>query len=115
MPGAGEDLAQAQGESYSPETRGPRAGGAVVGDEAGGAGEGEGEGGGMESIPRMSASEMRAQTPAAIVGMLQNTLVQISAQGPSPLSPPVDPSLSLISLGLDSFTIVQFKGVLEKR
>ena len=52
---------------------------------------------------------------AAVEESLEKALLQVAAQGPSELSEPLDRTASLVSLGLDSMTIVQFKGVLENR
>eukprot|EP00599_Poterioochromonas_sp_BG-1_P008595 CAMPEP_0173151084 /NCGR_PEP_ID=MMETSP1105-20130129/11362_1 /TAXON_ID=2985 /ORGANISM="Ochromonas sp., Strain BG-1" /LENGTH=837 /DNA_ID=CAMNT_0014066377 /DNA_START=89 /DNA_END=2602 /DNA_ORIENTATION=+ len=65
--------------------------------------------------PKLSAEEIRRLSIEEIVGKLENTLIQISSVGPSKLNPPLDRSIALTSFGLDSMTIVQFKGVLENR
>jgi hypothetical protein len=62
-----------------------------------------------------SMAEIRALSIDEIVLRLEETLKQISAQSPAPITGKVNKLATLSSLGLDSFTIVQFKGVLEKR
>jgi acyl carrier protein len=71
--------------------------------------------GGAEARRGLSVEEVRALPLPDIVAKLESTLRQIAAQGPAPLTGAVDPRASLLALGLDSFTIVQFKGVIEKR
>ena len=75
--------------------------------------EGGGGGGGMRA--KKTVEEIRALSVSEIVRQLESTLKQIASQSPAPLSGNVGEKASLSSLGLDSFTIVQFKGVLEKR
>ena len=60
-------------------------------------------------------ADVRALSLDDITLRLETTLKQISSQSPAPITGKVDKTASLSSLGLDSFTIVQFKGVLEKR
>lgn len=50
-----------------------------------------------------------------LVTKLESTLVLVASSGPTPISQKIEPSNSLLSLGLDSLTIVQFKGLLENR
>lgn len=64
---------------------------------------------------RLSQLEVRALSVDEIVYKLEITLKQIASQSPAPITGKVDKTASLSSLGLDSFTLVQFKGVLEKR
>lgn len=82
---------------------------------AGGAGPGAGAGAGVGPGKGLSVEEVRALPVNELVQRLETTLKQIASQGPAPIQGPVDPRVSLLSLGLDSFTIVQFKGVIEKR
>lgn len=66
--------------------------------------------------PRLqSAEEVRALPLPDILKQLEALLLQVSSQGPTPLSTPLDPSAPVSTMGLDSMTLVQFKGVLEKR
>ena len=60
-------------------------------------------------------AEIRALSLDDIVLRLEETLKQISAQSPAPITGKINKLATLSSLGLDSFTLVQFKGVLEKR
>lgn len=86
-----------------------------------------------------AASELRALALPAIREKLENLLIQIryvpcesllkfllmllykfqrhffSAQSPSPLGSPIEADVPLILLGLDSMTVIQIKGVVEKR
>ena len=64
---------------------------------------------------RLSQVEVRSLSVEDIVSKLETTLKQIASQSPAPITGKVDKMASLSSLGLDSFTLVQFKGVLEKR
>ena len=63
----------------------------------------------------LSVEEVRALSETEIIRRLETTLKQIASQGPAPIQGSISPQASLLSLGLDSFTIVQFKGVIEKR
>lgn len=62
-----------------------------------------------------SAEEVRALPLPDILKQLEALLLQVASQGPTPLSAPLDPSAPVSTMGLDSMTLVQFKGVLEKR
>lgn len=62
-----------------------------------------------------SAEEVRALPIPEVTLQLENLLLQVAAQGPSPLTGPLDKALPVSAMGLDSMTLVQFKGVLEKR
>lgn len=66
-------------------------------------------------LPSYSETEIRTMDVPLLVKLLETTIVNISSQSPSPLSAPLPADRSIVSLGLDSFTIVQFKGVLEKK
>ena len=73
---------------------------------------------GPQLLPSPSSSRevVARDTPLeALVQQLETALLQVSAQGPSELSAPIDRDAALLSLGLDSMTVVQFKGVLENR
>ena len=78
-----------------------------------------GSGGGAEDaaagLPSLSAEEVRALPPGEIAALLQRALALVAASSPAPLAQSPDPYSPLSSLGLDSLTIVQFKGVLERR
>jgi hypothetical protein len=71
--------------------------------------------GGGKKLPTFSESQIRSMDIPVIVSLLETTIVNISSQSPSPLTGPLPADRSIVSLGLDSFTIVQFKGVLEKK
>lgn len=62
-----------------------------------------------------TAEEVRALPLAEIAKQLEDLLLQVAAQGPSPLTGPLDQQMPVTAMGLDSMTLVQFKGVLEKR
>ena len=68
-----------------------------------------------QKIGRFTAEEIRAMPLPQIVSLLELSLVQVSSQGPSALTASLPQDVSMISLGLDSFTLVQYKTVLEKR
>lgn len=70
---------------------------------------------GGKKLPSYSQTEIWAMDIPALVTLLESTIINISSQSPSPLSAPLPADRSIVSLGLDSFTIVQFKGVLEKK
>jgi hypothetical protein len=66
--------------------------------------------------PAQAAEDLRSLSLEVIVGLLEERLIQISASSPSgPLTSPIDKNAALVSLGLDSMTLVQYKGVLENR
>lgn len=62
-----------------------------------------------------TASEIRAMPIPQLVTRLEQLILQVSSQGPSPLTAPVDSDIPVTAMGLDSMTLVQFKGVIEKR
>jgi acyl-CoA synthetase (AMP-forming)/AMP-acid ligase II len=75
---------------------------------------------GSTPIPSSSSSshtaeELRALSLSAIEQLLETKLAQVSAQGPAPLTLPIDRHTSFVAFGLDSMTVVQFKGVIENR
>jgi hypothetical protein len=76
---------------------------------------GAGHPGGLGNEPKLSQEEIRALSPQEIIQKLEKTLIQVSTTGPSKLTPPLDVNTPLTSYGLDSMTLVQFKGVLEHR
>jgi hypothetical protein len=65
--------------------------------------------------PALSAEEVRRLPMEEVTQQLENLLVQVAQQGPSPLTAPLDRRAPVSALGLDSMTLVQYKGVLEKR
>jgi len=69
----------------------------------------------VAALPSMTEEEMRSLPPGEIAALLQKALALVAASSPAPLSQPAEPYASLSSLGLDSLTLVQFKGVLERR
>lgn len=62
-----------------------------------------------------AAAELRALPKSEIAAKIEHLLIQISAQSPSPLFPPIDMQAPLMTLGLDSMTLIQIKGVIEKK
>ena len=65
--------------------------------------------------PSHSAEELRAMSLSALEQLLETKLFQVSSQGPAPLPLPIDRDTSFVAFGLDSMTVVQFKGVIENR
>lgn len=65
--------------------------------------------------PTHTPEEVRQLPLSEIAAQLESLLLQVAQQGPSPLSAPIDRKTPVSALGLDSMTLVQFKGVLEKR
>ncbi len=59
--------------------------------------------------------QVRQMPHTELAGRLEFLLSQIASQGSTPLLTPIDAHAPLVSLGLDSMTLVQFKGVLENR
>jgi hypothetical protein len=69
-----------------------------------------------DTSPRLTAVEIRALSKGDIISRLETTLLKVAAHSPGgQISSPVDAHAPLMNLGLDSMTIVQFKGVLENR
>ena len=62
-----------------------------------------------------TAEQVRESSLNEITIQLETMLIQVADQGPTPLSSPLDTSLPVSMMGLDSMTLVQFKGVLEKK
>ena len=62
-----------------------------------------------------TAEQVRELSISEITIQLETMLIQVANQGPTPLSSPLDTSLPVSMMGLDSMTLVQFKGVLEKK
>lgn len=62
-----------------------------------------------------SAEEVRALPIEEVQRQLESLLFAVAAQGPSPLTAPLDTKTPVSHMGLDSMTLVQFKGVLEKK
>ena len=71
--------------------------------------------GGTGPLPKFTREEARSLEITEINKLIETVLINVSAQSPSPLVGPLDHDTSLVGLGLDSFSVVQFKGVLEKR
>lgn len=65
--------------------------------------------------PAMSESEVRSLSVSEAKSRIESALCAISQSSPTQLTPPINPSRSLVELGLDSMTIVQFNGILENR
>jgi acyl carrier protein len=66
-------------------------------------------------MKRVTASEIRSMSHEELLARLEFNLIRVASHGVAELQAPVDPAASLVSLGLDSMTIVQFKGILESR
>lgn len=84
------------------------AGPGSAGDEAH-----EGQGLVGMDLPAYTAEEVRALPLADILVRLEALLLNVAGSGPCHLSTPVDPDAALVVLGLDSMTVVQFKGAVE--
>lgn len=59
---------------------------------------------------KLTVDEVRALSKSQLVNLLEDTLLQISTSSPSPITRPIDHTVPLTSLGLDSLTLVQYKG-----
>lgn len=70
---------------------------------------------GLVDSPSHSADEIRSMSLSSIEQLLETKLHQVSSQGPAPLPLPIDRNTSFVAFGLDSMTVVQFKGVIENR
>jgi hypothetical protein len=66
-------------------------------------------------LPRLSPEELRALSVDDIRVRLEEALVLVASGGHSQLSSPINADVPVSELGLDSMTLVQYKGVLEKR
>lgn len=64
---------------------------------------------------RLSCEEIRALPLHEIQSRLEAMLIRISVQTGINLSSPIDANSPISSLGLDSLTLVQFNGVLQKK
>ena len=84
-------------------------------DSAAGAAGGGGavETAGLVELPSFTPEEVRAMSIEEIGGHLETLLLGIAGQGPTSLTQPIDQDAALSVLGLDSMTVVQFKGALE--
>jgi acyl-CoA synthetase (AMP-forming)/AMP-acid ligase II/acyl carrier protein len=66
-------------------------------------------------LPSATEEEIRQMDKSELLSRLEATIVQVASSGPSPISPPIDSQSPLTALGLDSLTLVQFKGALENQ
>lgn len=64
---------------------------------------------------KLSEEIIRSMSIAQIINRLEATLLKVASTSPSQMTAPIDQNTALVSLGLDSMTLVQFKGVLENR
>ena len=90
-------------------------GGAEGGAPVAGGGDASAAVAASSTVPAVSAATLRAMTVEEVRARVERSLVSVSSQGPSPLAAPIPTDKSMISLGLDSMTLVQFSGVLQKR
>ena len=67
------------------------------------------------AVPRISVDELRGMPIEEITANIEKLLVSVAGSGSAPIEPPVDSEVPLNALGLDSMTIIQLKGILEKR
>eukprot|EP01035_Chromulina_nebulosa_P016869 gene16869-22357_t len=69
-----------------------------------------------ELVPNEQSAEfIRSLSINELTKRVGISLVQVSATSPTPLQLPINLDASLTSLGLDSLTIAQFKGILENQ
>eukprot|EP00606_Chrysophyceae_sp_TOSAG23-5_P000911 GSChrysophyteH2.ASY1.ANO1.636.1 assembled CDS len=66
-----------------------------------------------EPLPFATAAELHALPEKTVLELLTDLLINVTDGSPSPQERPVDPSATLLELGLDSMTIAQFKGALD--
>jgi len=65
-------------------------------------------------LPSFTPEQVREMHIEEIASRLEAILLDIASHGPSgPLGRPVDTDTALVSLGIDSMTVVQFKGAVE--
>ena len=64
---------------------------------------------------RLSAEATRELPLDEITRRLEAMIIRISAQSGSPLSSPVSTDTPVSLLGMDSLSLVQFNGVLQKK
>ena len=62
-----------------------------------------------------SFEELRALPAEELMQRLETVLCDLISRVGGELTPPVDPDVPLVSMGLDSMSIIQFKGVLDNR
>ena len=67
----------------------------------------------LMDFPSFTSAEVRAMPLPELAACIERLLVHVSATGPSRLSEPVDRDAALVVMGLDSMTVVQFKGAVE--
>ena len=63
--------------------------------------------------PGLTVEQVKGMERKDIHAQLEAILCDITSTSPNPLSPPVEPNASLLSLGVDSMTIAQFKGAID--
>ncbi len=62
-----------------------------------------------------SQEQIRSLPRLDIRSKLEKALILVTSQSSCPIVAPVDPSVPLNSLGLDSMTLIQYKGLLERK
>jgi acyl carrier protein len=62
-----------------------------------------------------SQEQIRSLPRLEIRSKLEKALILVTSQSSSPIGTPIDPSVPLNSLGLDSMTLIQYKGLLERK
>ncbi len=67
------------------------------------------------TLPFQTPEELAALPFRRVQELIEALLIQVCDGSPAPQTAPVDPSLSLLDLGLDSMTIAQFKGALDSQ
>jgi len=67
------------------------------------------------ALPFTTQAELMALPERKVRELVQDLLISVCHGSPAPQTAPVDPSASLVDLGLDSMTIAQFKGALDSQ
>ena len=66
-------------------------------------------------MPFATQAELMALPQRKVQELVEALLITVCDGSPAPQTAPVDPSASLLDLGLDSMTIAQFKGALDSQ
>lgn len=69
----------------------------------------------IASFPALSPQELQAMERKEILSMIRKLLIAVSIGSPNEIDDAVEDDIPLRAMGLDSMTIVQFKGLLDAR
>ena len=69
----------------------------------------------VEDLPSQDLEQIRALPRVEIRERLEKALILVTTQSSNPISSPVDINAPLNTLGLDSMTLMQYKGLLERK